>query len=271
MPMPIAPDMAPLALVMETEAGENGALYIASSVDELDGARNGTGERLKSNPAFAEAIAQMPDEGYFLQYVAPSYYEFFAENLAKDLKTEGDPGQKLFSRILKDYFGKFDEAQVTVSYFVEGGVKSVAYTDQSFEEVLLVLPAGVVAAMAIPAFQKVRQTSEEKLAINNLRMLASAADQYFVETGATEVTTAELVGPGSYIRELKPALNESYDMVITTGSSILSVTLDENRVVNFDRETSASWVSSPWDRYDDYDYDEGWEEWEDYEEEDWEE
>lgn len=47
--------------------------------------------------------------------------------------------------------------------------------------------------------------------LNNLRQIAAAADQYYLETGKTSVTLAELVGPEKYIKQLKPVDGESYE------------------------------------------------------------
>jgi len=66
------------------------------------------------------------------------------------------------------------------------------------EIMIVVVIIGLLAAMAIPAFQKVRETSQKKTMINNLRQLASGADQYFLEEGLTTVASASLVGSASY-------------------------------------------------------------------------
>ena len=57
---------------------------------------------------------------------------------------------------------------------------------------IVVVIIGLLAAMAIPAFNKVRQTSQDKTIINNLRQIASASDQYFIEEGQT--SAARLIG-----------------------------------------------------------------------------
>jgi type IV pilus assembly protein PilA len=51
------------------------------------------------------------------------------------------------------------------------------------EIMIVVVIIGLLAAMAIPAFQKVRIASQEKAVLNNARQLASAADQYMMENG----------------------------------------------------------------------------------------
>jgi len=60
------------------------------------------------------------------------------------------------------------------------------------------------------AFAQVRRTAQEKTIRNNLRMLASAADQYFLEHGTTDVEMDQLIGPDKYIRQLEPVDGEDY-------------------------------------------------------------
>ena len=90
------------------------------------------------------------------------------------------------------------------------------------EIMIVVVIIGLLAAMAIPAFQKVRQTSQEKALTNNLRQLASGADQYFLENGVTSVLSASLVGPDSYIKAFKPVAgtSDNYTSTITQGTDI---------------------------------------------------
>ena len=51
------------------------------------------------------------------------------------------------------------------------------------EIMIVVVIIGLLAAMAFPAFQKVRQSSQDKAVLNNARQLSAAADQYFLENG----------------------------------------------------------------------------------------
>jgi type IV pilus assembly protein PilA len=88
------------------------------------------------------------------------------------------------------------------------------------EIMIVVVIIGLLAAMAIPAFQKVRETSQTKAITNNLRQLASAADQYFIENGVTEVAQTELVGTDKYVKTLNAVAGETYPATITQGSAI---------------------------------------------------
>ncbi|TVP77041.1 MAG: prepilin-type N-terminal cleavage/methylation domain-containing protein [Puniceicoccaceae bacterium] len=62
------------------------------------------------------------------------------------------------------------------------------------EIMIVVVIIGLLAAMAIPAFQKVRQSSIEKALINDARQLASAAQQYMMEKGTASADSDRLIG-----------------------------------------------------------------------------
>jgi len=55
------------------------------------------------------------------------------------------------------------------------------------EIMIVVVIIGLLAAMAIPAFTKVRQNSRRSALINDARQLGSAAQQYFMENNTTTV------------------------------------------------------------------------------------
>ena len=75
--------------------------------------------------------------------------------------------------------------------FTPGGQMSAAPNMLVFLVVI-----GLLAAMAIPAFQKVRQNSMAMSCHNNARMLQSAYVQFQMSTGAAPTSTDQLVGPG---------------------------------------------------------------------------
>ena len=61
------------------------------------------------------------------------------------------------------------------------------------EIMIVVVIIGLLAAMAIPAFNKVRATSQDKAVTNNLRQFASAAPVY-VGRGGSECFVDEYCG-----------------------------------------------------------------------------
>lgn len=95
------------------------------------------------------------------------------------------------------------------------------------EIMIVVVIIGLLAAMAIPAFNKVRMTSQEKAVINNLRQIASAADQYFIEEGAVAVSTDDLVGTDKFVKTISTVAGESYATLnaqLTAGFTQLTIT-----------------------------------------------
>jgi type IV pilus assembly protein PilA len=88
------------------------------------------------------------------------------------------------------------------------------------EIMIVVVIIGLLAAMAIPAFQKVRQSSQDKAVLNNARQLAAAADQYFLENGVSSVSQGSLVGSTNYVKALNLVANETYPAGFTQGQTI---------------------------------------------------
>src|SRR6188474_601120 len=85
------------------------------------------------------------------------------------------------------------------------------------EIMIVVVIIGLLAAMAIPAFQKVRVASQDKAVLNNARQMAAAADQYYLENGATFALPASLVGATNYVKALNTVANEVYPDGYTQG------------------------------------------------------
>lgn len=101
------------------------------------------------------------------------------------------------------------------------------------EIMIVVVIIGLLATMAIPAFQKIKQKSQDNTVLNNARQLAAAGDQYFLETGVTTVNSSDLIGPTQYIRFQRPVGNEVYPGVLTQGVTITVTGVGGFRTVTF--------------------------------------
>jgi type IV pilus assembly protein PilA len=88
------------------------------------------------------------------------------------------------------------------------------------EIMIVVVIIGLLAAMAIPAFQKVRVASQDKAVLNNARQLGAAADQYFLENGVASAAITSLVGSSAYVKALNTVANETYPGTFTQGTPI---------------------------------------------------
>ena len=89
------------------------------------------------------------------------------------------------------------------------------------EIMIVVVIIGLLAAMAIPAFQKVRTSSQDKSVTNNMRQLAAAADQYFLEQGVSAAQISSLIGSSAYVKALSTVANEAYPTDYTQGTPII--------------------------------------------------
>lgn len=88
------------------------------------------------------------------------------------------------------------------------------------EIMIVVVIIGLLASMAIPAFQKVRANSQDKAVLNNARQLSAAADQYYLENGTSTVTLTSLIGPTLYVKALNSVARETYPTAFTQGVTI---------------------------------------------------
>jgi type IV pilus assembly protein PilA len=95
------------------------------------------------------------------------------------------------------------------------------------EIMIVVVIIGLLAAMAIPAFQKVRRSSIKSTMANDGRQLSSAAQQYFLENAVTrafisEIYNSTVTGTESkYIKELSKGVTTGDTAVDQDGTIFL--------------------------------------------------
>ena len=91
------------------------------------------------------------------------------------------------------------------------------------EIMIVVVIIGLLAAMSVAQFGKIRVRSQDAAVLHNARTLAGAAAQYYLSTGATTVAFDHLVGSTNYVKRLEVVASEAYpdvfasDMAITIG------------------------------------------------------
>ena len=101
------------------------------------------------------------------------------------------------------------------------------------EIMIVVVIIGLLAAMAIPAFQKVRAASQDKTVLNNMRQLGAAADQYFLENGTSTAAITSLVGSSAYVKALNTVANETYPASYTQGTPITVTGIAGARTITY--------------------------------------
>ncbi len=205
----------PLKGLQPVIAIDGTSVYFATTAEFLQECRAGGAGGLAGQADFKQALAQVGAEGNGLGYFSPRFFDQVRrfESLNEQvLPPESRQGFAMIMRMLP----KTDRPLVTVRRNLPDGILVDAYWNRSLkQDVAMVMvynpvTVGVMAAMAIPAFQKVRASSQEKAVMNNLRQLAAAADQYYLETGKSTATYVDLVGPDKYIRQINPVAGEIY-------------------------------------------------------------
>ena len=101
------------------------------------------------------------------------------------------------------------------------------------EIMIVVVIIGLLAAMAIPAFQKVRQASQDKTVLNNARQISAAADQYYLENGVSSVSLGDLIGPTNYVKSLNLVANETYPGTCAQGEAITVLGVAGARTITY--------------------------------------
>jgi hypothetical protein len=73
----------------------------------------------------------------------------------------------------------------------------------------------------------------KKKVLNNLRQLAAAADQFYLETGRTSTSFDELVGATKYVKRINPVDGETYTAITFSRGKSLQVTTSQGYVIAY--------------------------------------
>ena len=101
------------------------------------------------------------------------------------------------------------------------------------EIMIVVVIIGLLAAMAIPAFQKVRIASQDKAVLNNARQMSAAADQYYLEAGSAFAGTTSLIGSTNYVKVLTTVASEIYPTLYSQGVTITIDNVANARTITY--------------------------------------
>lgn len=214
---------------------ETDALYLVSSLKYYEELNSGK-TSIRDNPDFQKAWNGLPESGNWAMYMSnelsQTYIDLYVEAFSKDPQTA--PMAEMFEQMGQ----QFTSSTGSTSTKMPNGTLVLSNAPYSYRLTLAnaaIMPVGLLAAMAIPAFNKVRATSQEKAITNNLRQYASAAQQHMLDTGDYTVSYEEIVGPGNYIHTLEEVAGESYeDITLGTDTTRISTTTKDGREIHYD-------------------------------------
>jgi hypothetical protein len=210
---------------------DGSTLYLATTNEFLEECRSQK-SGLADTPAFRESLARVGTEGNGLGYLSTHLFTRVAqlETLNPGLPPPVASNLHQFLAALP----KPARPLVTVRTNLPDGILVRSYWDRSLKSniamisVLNPITIGLLSAMAVPAFQKVRTASQEKAVLNNLAQLNVAAERYYAETGRTSALYSDLVGPGRAIKALVPVAGEDYRLVRLQKGRPLQIRMPSN-------------------------------------------
>lgn len=222
---------------------ENDRLYLASSPAYIKSAL-GDSPRLSTQPAYAQATEGLRTEDALdMLFLSSNAYSKIAAT--RESLTASQPFAGFSINLYSMYFpiltaGPHDSATARVMLRTDKGLISEenwAYPSSmaglsmgSGSQTVVV--TGLLAAMAIPAFNKVREQSREKAIVNNLRQVASAGQQYILEEGASSVSYDKL--EGVYFPSINPVAGEDYTgLEVSEEGGTLTVTTAGGEEVSY--------------------------------------
>jgi type IV pilus assembly protein PilA len=226
----------PLEGIQPVIVADGSTFYVATSRAFLDECRTQkTG--LAQSPEYQRALAHVGSDGNGLSYVSPRLFEQLRQ--LDKLNPNLPADSKSMINFVLSRFPSPSQPLVAIRTNLPDGVLVRSYMNRSLKQDVMMISVynpvtvGLIAAMAIPAFQKVRTASQEKAVLNNLRLLAAAADQHYLEKGVTTATYYDLVGPSHYIKILNSVAGENYRALRFRQGQALRVQLPDGRTIEY--------------------------------------
>lgn len=226
---------SPLEGVQPVLAVDGNSLYLSTSLAFLKECRQSGPQGLAQQADFKAALAHVGAEGNGLLYATPRFFQQI--HRTKELNSQLPAEARQMLDLIMQSVAQPDRPLVSVRRNLPDGILISSYWNRSLKQDVAMVSVynpvtiGLMSAMAIPAFQKVRQASQEKAVLNNLRQLAAAADQHYLENGVLTARYEDLVGPTKYIRAINVVAGEDYRSLVFKQGTPLRVQVPSLRKV----------------------------------------
>ena len=104
------------------------------------------------------------------------------------------------------------------------------------EIMIVVVIIGLLVAIAIPGFQKIRSSAQDSAVKANLRQIGTGAQTFFTQNGVqTSCNTSDIVGtnPSQLMGTFTPTAGETYVTPIVVGSAITATGVGGTRTITY--------------------------------------
>jgi type II secretory pathway pseudopilin PulG len=190
---------------------------------------------LDKNPDFAAALGALGPNGNGVSWVTPRLM-----SRMKEIGSLNETAPKQVHKFLESYSSNLPvitQPLYSVRTNLPDGILMRSMWNRSLKADLALVAVynpvtvGILAAMVIPAVQKVRQNAQYSAVQNNLRMLSNAADSYCSAHGVISCSFVDLVGPDKAVKSVTRVLGEDYESVIYYKGRPLHVSMSDGRTV----------------------------------------
>ena len=211
-------------------------LYAASSSDFLHECLERK-EGLDTSASFSSSLAALGPEGNGLTWISPRFTSRLRGLGA--INPQVNPQLKRVFDNLTLNMPEVSQPLLSLRTNLPDGILVRSTWNRSLKADLAMftiynpVTVGLLAAMAIPAFEKVRVNSQTMAVYNNLRMLSAAADRYYLEHGVNSTDLDSLVGPDKYIKSLVPVGGEDYRSLVFRQGLPLMLRFPDGRVISY--------------------------------------
>ncbi|MDP0501326.1 MAG: hypothetical protein Q7P63_14630 [Verrucomicrobiota bacterium JB022] len=214
----------PAVLVSQQPGGD-----VLFSSEGLDGLKHwAQGPRLKDDPQFRAMFEGEVPAGVLLRYMSPVHADI-AQNLADQIFTQlaaMNPSTAAGANVAKMLYAPLMQSSAHVAWLTEDGLLGRGVNESAISPQLgtsTPIVAGMFAAMAIPAFQSVRVSSQQGAIENNLKQIAQTGQRYIIENDVESVDYPTLLRE-TYLREIAPVAGEDYSgLIIYAEGGVLDV------------------------------------------------
>lgn len=92
---------------------------------------------------------------------------------------------------------------------------------------------GMLAALAIPSFQRISRKAQDTAVSNNARQLSAALDLYYMENSTSTALLSDVMGSTKYLKDFRSLAGESYPTSFAQGQPFTITGIGGNRSITY--------------------------------------